>query len=115
MYQRFSVIAITALVMVTASESAFSAKKKLGAANADCICSCFKDGSTGDGPRQRTTVFFDSPDGGSCKVNGGGCRIQQADGSYRAGTLRNCGTNHDKPTAIQGGNNSEGAPVLSTE
>lgn len=115
MYQRFCVIAITALVMVTVSESAFSAKKKLGAANADCSCSCFKDGSTGEGPTQRTTVYFDSPGGGDCTGNGGGCRIQQADGSYRVGTLRNCRTNLDKVTPFQGGNNSEGAPVLSTE
>ena len=83
MYRVFGIMAIAALVIVTASESALSAKKKLGALNAECSCNCFKDGATG--PGTRTTVYFD----GACLIDGGGCRIRQLDGTYSAGTLRN--------------------------
>lgn len=111
MYQVFGIMAIAALVIVTASESAISKKKKLGALTADCSCNCFKDGATG--PGNRTTVYFD---GFSCPdSNGGGCRIRQHDGTYKAGTLRNCKYNPDKATGVQGGNSSEGEPVLSAD
>lgn len=105
-----------AILLLAPVSPAEARPKKLGQQAANCRCSCFEDASV-QGPKQRITIeFYDNAGNTHCGANnGGGCRIQQADGTYKPGTARNCRGIFRNDTAIQGGNNSSGAPVNSAD
>lgn len=101
---RQAIFGLSVLLLVGPMVGAADARQKKPAQpTPNCRCGCFQDGYVGEGPRPKITIEFYNKGGTCSSNNGGGCRLQQPDGTYKPGTVQGCRSISNADTAIQGG------------